>query len=75
MSKAARDGGGPVPPYGTAIRDAMARGNLQELKAVGEAARRSLYEVKFAKTPNAKAAEVLEALRELETAIQNLEQT
>jgi hypothetical protein len=53
----------------------MARGNLQELKAVGEAARRSLYEVKFAKTPNAKAAEVLEALRELETAIQNLEQT
>jgi Domain of unknown function (DUF1843) len=75
MSKTAREGGGPVPPYGTAIRDAIARGNLQELKAVAEAARRSLYDVKFAKTTDAKATEVRDALQELEEAIQNIEQS
>ena len=74
MSKTARNGG-PVPPYGTAIRDAIARGDLEELKAVAEAARRSLYDVKFAKTTEANASEVRDALHELEEAIQNLEQS
>jgi len=71
MTETVRDG--PVPPYGTAIRDAIARGNLQELKAVAEAARRSLYDVKFAKTPHGKATEVCDALQKLEDAIRNIE--
>jgi hypothetical protein len=74
MRKTAREGGGPVPPYGTAIRDAIARGSLQELKAVAEAARRSLYDVKFAKTQKAKTSEVRDALQELDEAIRNIEQ-
>ena len=74
MGRMTREGGGPVPPYGTAIRDAIARGSLQELKAVAEAARRSLYDVKFAKAPKAQASEIRDALQELEEAIRNIEQ-
>ena len=70
---AKRSTGGPVPPYGTAIRDAIARGTVQEMNAVAEEARRALYSIRFTKVTSAQRADVLRALGELEEAIKNLE--
>jgi hypothetical protein len=39
---------GPVPPYGIAIREAVARGNAAEMKKVAAAARKHLTEVQSA---------------------------
>ena len=38
--KAAVSVSGPLPPYGIAIRQAIARGDLQEMKKVAQSARR-----------------------------------
>lgn len=39
---------GPVPPYGTAIRQAIASGDLQQMRKVALSARRHLGEVQSA---------------------------
>ncbi len=41
-------GGGPIPPYGAAIRNAIARGELQEMKNTAANARNWLKEVNSA---------------------------
>ena len=65
--------GGPLPPYGVAIRDAIARGDLQEMKGTAAAARRALYGVRFERTNRKTEAATREALAELEAAIRELE--
>jgi hypothetical protein len=52
-------GSGPIPPYGIAIRNAVARGDLQEMKNVGANARKFM-------------ADVNSALAELDKAIKKL---
>ena len=47
---------GPVPPYGVAIREAIARGDVQEMRQLAASTRKWL-------------AEVNEALRNLESSI------
>ena len=66
-------GGGPVPPYGTAIRRAISRGRIHEMKAVAEAAREALYKVEFAPVADEDREDVTQALQELERAIKRLE--
>lgn len=39
---------GALPPYGVAIRDAIARGDAQEMKAVSASARKYLSDVQAA---------------------------
>ena len=39
---------GPVPPYGIAIREAVARGDAAEMKKVAAAARKHLTDVQSA---------------------------
>jgi hypothetical protein len=39
---------GPVPPYGIAIREAVARGDAAEMKKVAAAARKHLSDVQTA---------------------------
>lgn len=39
---------GPVPPYGIAIREAMARGNTREMKNLAASSRKWLAEVQSA---------------------------
>ncbi len=39
---------GPVPPYGPPIREAIARGDLQEMRAVAKSARKWLQNVEKA---------------------------
>lgn len=39
---------GPVPPYGIAIRGAMARGNMKEMKALAAGSRKWLADVNSA---------------------------
>jgi uncharacterized protein DUF1843 len=39
---------GPQPPYGIAIREAMARGNAQEMKAAAARGRKHLADVRAA---------------------------
>jgi hypothetical protein len=64
-----------VPPYGAAMLDAVARGDLNEMKAVADAARHSLYGVRFSKVKGPEQAEeVRAALDKLEDAIRRLEQ-
>lgn len=36
---------GPVPPYGIAIREAIARGNTQEMRKVAQVARKHVADV------------------------------
>jgi hypothetical protein len=67
--------GDPVPPYGAAMLDAVARGDLNEMKAVAAAARQSLHGVRFSKVESPEQAEeVRAALDKLEDAIRRLEQ-
>ena len=67
--------GDAVPPYGPPLLDAVARGDLNEMKAVAEAARQSLYGVRFSKVESPEQAkEVRAALDKLEGAIRRLEQ-
>ena len=47
-SKAARPETGPVPPYGEAIRGAIARGDAQELKNVAASARKWITDAQSA---------------------------
>lgn len=47
-SKAARTESGPVPPYGEAIRGAIARGDAQEMKDVAANARKWVSDVQSA---------------------------
>lgn len=44
----ARAKSGAVPPYGPPIRDAMARGDVQEMRRVAAAARKWLSDVQSA---------------------------
>ena len=39
---------GPVPPYGPPIREAIARGDLHEMRAVAKSARKWLKDVEKA---------------------------
>jgi hypothetical protein len=47
-SAAASIRNGPLPPYGIAIRDAVSRGNAQEMRAVAVSARKYLKDVQSA---------------------------
>ena len=47
-AKAAQIESGPVPPYGEAIRGAMARGDAQEMKNVAANARKWVSDVQSA---------------------------
>ena len=47
-SKAAQPDTGPVPPYGEAIRGAIARGDAQEMKNVAASARKWMSDVQSA---------------------------
>ena len=49
-SKAARVESGPVPPYGEAIRGAIARGDAQEMKNVAASARKWITDTQAALT-------------------------
>ena len=64
---------GLLPPYGVPIRNAIARGDLHEMKATADAARRALYKVDYKPVTDKNEAEVREALAELEAAIKKLE--
>uniref|UniRef100_A0AAU2JVX8 DUF1843 domain-containing protein n=1 Tax=Streptomyces sp. NBC_00049 TaxID=2903617 RepID=A0AAU2JVX8_9ACTN len=66
--------GGPVPPYGAAIHDAIAENDVQQMRAVAEAARKALYGVDFAPVPADRRVEVKVALDALESAIARLDQ-
>ena len=46
--KTARTTGGPVPPYGEAIRGAMARGDAQEMRKAAASARKWVSDVQSA---------------------------
>lgn len=65
--------GGSLVPYGPPIWDAKARGDISEMKAVAEAARRALFPTKFTAVKGEKEAEAKRALAELEAAIAKLE--
>ena len=39
---------GPIPPYGVPIRDALARGNRQEMQKVAASARKYIKDVQSA---------------------------
>lgn len=67
--------GRPVPPYGPAIHDAIAASDLQQMKAVAEAARKALYGVEFQTVTDDQYDEVKEALEALESAIARLDRT
>ena len=41
-------GGGPLPPYGVPIRDAIARGDLHEMKALRDSVRPALVKLEAA---------------------------
>ena len=47
-AKAAQPATGPVPPYGEAIRGAIARGDAQEMKNVAASARKWMSDVQSA---------------------------
>ena len=47
-AKAAQPDTGPVPPYGEAIRGAVARGDAQEMKDVAASARKWMSDVQSA---------------------------
>ena len=47
-AKAARPDTGPVPPYGEAIRGAIARGDTQEMKNVAASARKWITDAQSA---------------------------
>jgi len=49
-SKAVRVESGPVPPYGEAIRGAIARGDAQEMKNVAASARKWITDTQAALT-------------------------
>ncbi|HLM23983.1 MAG TPA: DUF1843 domain-containing protein [Pyrinomonadaceae bacterium] len=49
-TKAAQPDTGPVPPYGEAIRGAMARGDTQEMKNVAASARKWITDAQSALT-------------------------
>jgi hypothetical protein len=46
--KSAAPARGPLPPYGIAIKEAVARGNVAEMKKVAAAARKYLKDVQSA---------------------------
>jgi hypothetical protein len=56
---------GPVPPYGTAIREAIASRDTTRIRQVGESARQWLKD----NPGHAKQGEVHAALRELDDAV------
>ena len=47
-SKAAAVKTGPLPPYGIAIKDAIAKGDVRGMKAAGTAARKHIADVEKA---------------------------
>ena len=65
--------GGPQPPYGPAILDAVATGDLQMMKAIAEAARRALYGMEFERVSAENETEVRAALEKLESAITRID--
>ena len=60
-SRAAKTESGPVPPYGEAIRGAVARGDVQEMKDLAASSRKWI-------------ADVQAALKQLEGAINKTKQ-
>ena len=56
-SAKAIDTGGPVPPYGVAIKEALARGDAQEMRRVAAAGRKHLKDVQAALARLEKAIE------------------
>lgn len=67
--------GGLRVPYGPPIEDATARGDLQEMKATAEAARRALYNIDYQSATIVNKEDIKKALEELEIAIQTLQST
>lgn len=63
----------PMLPYGPPIRDAVASGDINHMKAVAEAARRALYPVSFKSVTAAQSDDARKALQELDAAIARLE--
>jgi len=61
-------------PYGPAIHDAVASGDVQQMKAIAEGARRALYAVEFEGVTADRYDEVKDALDALEEAIVRLDQ-
>jgi len=47
-SKSAKVATGPVPPYGEAIRGAVARGDVQEMKNLAESSRKWIADAQAA---------------------------
>ena len=66
-------GAGPLPPYGVAIRDAVARGDLREMKATAAAARQALFGIRFQSAEQSNIKETRQALEDLEATIRKLE--
>lgn len=56
-SAKAIDTGGPVPPYGVAIKEALARGDAQEMRRVAASGRKHLKDVQAALARLEKAIE------------------
>ena len=56
-SARAIDTGGPVPPYGVAIKEALARGDVQEMRRVAASGRKHLKDVQAALAKLEKAIE------------------
>jgi len=52
---------GPVPPYGVAIRDAIARGDVREMRQVATVARKYLKDVQAALDAMEKSVRDLES--------------
>ena len=78
MTTRRRDrGSGPVPPYGTAIREAVARGDTDELRSLVQVVRESLHELARLDAVALGAAGAggdLNRLRMLEEAVERLEE-
>ena len=65
--------GGPRPPYGPPIDDAIAKGDLLEMKTVAESARKALYPLEDSSIPKDSREEIVSKLNQLEEAIKRLE--
>jgi len=52
--------GGPLPPYGVAIRDAIARGDVREMRSVAATTRKWLKDVQAALDAMEKSVKALE---------------
>ena len=58
--KSRRAARGPLPPYGVAIRDAIARGDVREMRRVAASARKYMKDVQVALEAMEKSVKDLE---------------